>query len=73
VFEITVEAEGLDGMADTAIDGHIRMADCLTACRTRPIGYMTGITGEVRDNGGGVVRLGISKISRVMAKFALPG
>ena len=69
MFEITVETEGLGVMADTAIDGHIRMAVRLTRRRNS----MTGIAAEVCDNAGGVVGPGIGKISRVMAQFAFPG
>jgi hypothetical protein len=70
VIEKTVQTEGLDVVADTAIDGHHRMADRLS----RRVGaIVAGIAGEVRDSGGGVVGVGIGKISRVMAQFAFPG
>ena len=70
MIEKTVEAEGLDVMADTAIDGHVRMTDRLTG---RVGAIVAGIAAEVRDHGGGMVGVGIRKISRVMAQFAFPG
>ena len=70
MIEKTVEAEGLDVMADTAIDGHVGMTDRLTG---RVGAIVAGIAAEVRDNGGGVIGVGVGKISRVMAQFAFPG
>ena len=70
MVEFTAEAKGLEVMANTAIDGHVRMADCLTGCVSA---IVAGIAAEVRDNGGGVIGEGIGKISRVMAQFAFPG
>jgi hypothetical protein len=70
VIEKTVEAEGLDVMADTAIDGHVRMTDRLTG---RVGTIVAGTAAEVRNNGGVMVGVGIGKISRVMAQLAFPG
>ena len=69
VIEQTIETEGLDVMADAAIDGHVRMAVRLTG---RVGAIVAGVAAEVRDNGGGVIGVGIGKISRVMAQLAFP-